>query len=83
VSHYYFHVRLLDQQVLLDTDGLDFESRDEAVAEGRAAAREMMAECLTHNVPSMAQSILVCDANGDTVKAISLDISPLLDRINA
>lgn len=80
--HYFFHVCLDDEQILTDSDGLYFDGPEAAINEGRAAAREMMANCLTQNVLSPAQSILVCDAQGERLKSISLDISALLDRIN-
>jgi hypothetical protein len=75
---YYFNIVDRDGSVIKDIEGSRHSNDAEAHDQAKAAARELIAEALHHAQPLRCAAIEVCDADGNKLSSVDLDITSLL-----
>jgi hypothetical protein len=72
MSRYYFHLRLLDDEVIADQEGLDLPDTATARQEALAAARQILADSIKFGRENIPDAFIVADSEGHELDTIPL-----------
>ena len=72
LSRYYFHLRLVDDQVIADQDGSDLRDAATARQEALAAARQILVDGIKSGCEYIPEAFVIADSEGCELETVPL-----------